>query len=60
MSRCINSSLDADGIYFAIIDHLNIWHLCIEDDPDGGTRNTEYGRDLYFMIDDLFRGEVES
>ena len=47
----------ADKVYFDVINHLNIEHKCIEDDEDsGGTKNTEYGTDLYFLIE----GAIES
>jgi len=51
--------IESEDIYFSVIEHLNIEHLCIEDDPDGGTRNTEYGRDLYNMIDDLLTERLD-
>ena len=51
--------INSEDIYFAIIEHLNIEDICIEDNPDGGTRNTKYGRDLYYMIDDLFNPITE-
>ena len=51
--------IESEDIYFSIIEHLNIEHLCIEDDPDGGTRNTEYGRELYYMIDDLLTERLD-
>jgi hypothetical protein len=51
--------IESEDIYFAVIEHLNIEHLCIEDDPDGGTRNTEYGRELYYTIDDILTEKGE-
>jgi len=51
--------IESEEIYFSVIEHLNIEHLCIEDNPDGGTRNTEYGRELYNMIDDLLTERLD-
>ena len=51
--------IESEDIYFSVIEHLNIEHLCIEDDPDGSTRNTEYGRELYYMIDDLLTERLD-
>jgi hypothetical protein len=51
--------IESEDIYFAVIEHLNIEHLCIEDDPDGGTRNTECGRELYYTIDDILTEKGE-
>ena len=55
----MNLEIESEDIYFAVIEHLNIEHLCIEDDPDGDTRNTEYGRELYYTIDDLLTEKEE-
>lgn len=41
----------ADDIYFAIIEYLGIEDKCIRDTEDG-TEDTEYGRELFFIIDD--------
>ena len=40
-------------LYFAIIKHLGIESKCIEPDQEsGGTRNTAFGRSLYYLIED--------
>jgi hypothetical protein len=40
-------------MYFAIIEHLGIEDKCIEPDHEsGGTRNTAFGRGLYYLIED--------
>jgi hypothetical protein len=49
----------ADKVYFDVINHLDIEHKCVEDDPDtDGTRNTEYGQDLYFLIEDAIENAI--
>lgn len=47
----------AERIYFNVIAQLGIESECIEPDPDneGGTRNTEKGRDLYFTIEETLQ-----
>ena len=49
----------ADAIYFDFMDALDddVAEEFVETDPDnvGGTRNTEKGRDLYFLIEDRIR-----
>jgi len=49
----------ADKVYFDIVNHLDLEHKCIEDDKEsGGTRNTEYGSDLYFLIEDAIESSI--
>ena len=49
----------ADRVYFDVINYLNIEHKCIEDDPDSeGTKNTEFGSDLYFLIEDAIEKSI--
>ena len=49
----------ADVIYFDFIDalHDDVAEKFVETDPDnvGGTRNTEKGRDLYYLIEDRIK-----
>jgi len=47
----------AEQIYFAVVEHLNLTEVMIEEDSGGATRNTEKGRDLYYLIEDNLRGE---
>ena len=50
----------ADRVYFDVINHLDIEHKCIEDDEEtGGTKNTEFGSDLYFLIEDAIEKAVD-
>ena len=46
----------ANDVYFEVIRYLGVYDKCVEDDPDtNGTRNTEYGRDLYYSIEDTIK-----
>ena len=51
--------LHAETLYFDIIEHLNIYPDCVEPDPDvkNGTRNTDYGAELYQIIESSLLGE---
>ncbi len=50
----------ADRVYFDVINHLDLEHKCIEDDKEsGGTRNTEYGSDLYFLIEEAIENAID-
>ena len=40
----------AEAIYDDVIWLLDIEHLCIQDDEDGNTSDTEYGQDLFNAI----------
>jgi len=40
----------AEAIYDDVIWLLDIEHLCIQDDEDGNTSDTEYGQDLFNVI----------
>ena len=43
----------ADEVYFDVISKLNIYDKCVQDDPDtDGTKNTEFGTELYYSIED--------
>tara|TARA_R110002126_G_scaffold254251_1_gene397360 strand:+ start:247 stop:477 length:231 start_codon:yes stop_codon:yes gene_type:complete len=51
----------AERVYFAVVEHLNLTGVMIEEDTTGerfgATRNTEKGRELYYLIEDNLRGE---
>lgn len=50
----------ANRVYFDVINHLNIEHKCIEDDAEtGGTKNTEFGEDLYFLIEEAIENAID-
>jgi len=50
----------ADRVYFDVINHLDIEHKCIEKDAEtGGTKNTEYGEDLYFLIEEAIENAID-
>lgn len=50
----------ADRVYFDVINHLDIEHKCIEPDPDTeGTKNTEFGSDLYFLIEEAIENAID-
>ena len=50
----------ADRVYFDVIDRLDMENLCIEFDEDtGGTKNTEYGMELYYLIEDSVKSAIK-
>lgn len=50
----------ADRVYFDVINHLDIEHKCIEDDAETeGTKNTEFGSDLYFLIEEAIENAID-
>lgn len=50
----------ADKVYFDVIEHLSIEHKCIEDDEDtGGTKNTEFGSELYYLIENAIMSSID-
>ena len=50
----------ADKVYFDVINHLDIEHKCIEDDTEtGGTKNTEYGSELYYLIENAVMNAID-
>lgn len=50
----------ADKVYFDVIDHLGIESKCVEDDEStGGTKNTEYGTELYYLIEDAVKRGIK-
>jgi len=49
----------ADKVYFDVIDHLNIESKCVEFDKDTkGTKNTEYGMELYYLIEEAVKSAI--
>lgn len=48
-------------VYFSIVDHFDIAKKCIEHDPDNedGTRNTEYGEELYNLIEYSIKNAID-
>jgi hypothetical protein len=48
-------------VYFDIVDHFGIAKKCIEHDPDNedGTRNTEYGEELYNLIEYAIKNAID-
>lgn len=50
----------ADKVYFDVINHLDIEHKCIEDDAEtGGTKNTEKGEELYYLIENAVMNSID-
>ena len=50
----------ADKVYFDVINHLDIEHKCIEDDEEtGGTKNTEKGEELYYLIENAVMNAID-
>jgi hypothetical protein len=48
-------------VYFDIVDYFGIAKKCIEHDPDiqDGTRNTEYGEELYNLIEYSIKNAID-
>lgn len=48
-------------VYFDIVDHFGIAKECIEHDPENqdGTRNTEYGENLYNLIEYAVKNAID-
>ena len=50
----------ADRVYFDVIEHLSIEHKCIVDDPETeGTQNTEFGSELYYLIEESIKNSID-
>ena len=50
----------ADKVYFDVISKLNIYDKCVQDDPDtDGTKNTEFGTELYYSIEDAVMTAID-
>ena len=49
----------ADKVYWNVIDELGIENKCVEKDKStGGTKNTDYGRELYYLIEDSVKDAI--
>jgi len=55
----------ADRVYFDVIEHLGIYDKCVEDDIDHerlidyGSKNTEYGSELYYLIENAVMNAID-
>jgi hypothetical protein len=50
----------ANKVYFDVIDHLDMENLCVEFDEDtDGTKNTEYGMELYYLIEEAIKEAID-
>jgi hypothetical protein len=49
----------ANDVYFEVIRYLGVYDKCVENDPDtDGTKNTDYGRELYYLIEDTIKNTL--
>jgi len=50
----------AGKIYWEVVNKFNAEDKCVMDDPDnkGGTRNTEFGQELYYLIEDTVKEAI--
>ena len=50
----------ADKVYFDVINKLNIYDKCVQDDPStDGTMNTQFGTELYYSIEDSIKSAID-
>ena len=51
----------ASKIYWEVVNKLDAEDKCVMDDPDnkGGTRNTEFGQELYYLIEDTIKESID-
>jgi hypothetical protein len=50
----------ANDVYWEVVNKFNAEDKCVMDDPDnkGGIRNTEFGQDLYYSIEDTIKNSI--
>jgi len=50
----------ANDIYWEVVNKFNAEDKCVMDDPNnkGGTRNTEFGQELYYAIEDTIKESI--
>ena len=51
----------ADQVYWEVINKLDILDKCVvpDEDNDEGTRNTEYGSELYYLIKNAVKTAID-
>ena len=55
----------AEQVYFDVINHLDLYDVMIEEDPEHKdssircTKNTEKGEDLYFLIEEAIENAID-
>lgn len=47
----------AEKMYEAVLTHFGLYDEYVKQNPDGTTENTAKGEELYFLIEDVIRGE---
>ena len=50
----------ANDVYWEVVNKFDAEDKCVMDDPDnkGGTRNTEFGQELYYAIEDTIKESI--
>ena len=50
----------ASKIYWEVVNKFDAEDKCVMDDPDnkGGTHNTEFGQELYYLIEDTIKESI--
>lgn len=50
----------ASDVYWEVVNKFDAEDKCIMSDPDnkGGTRNTEFGTELYYLIEDTIKESI--
>ncbi len=48
----------ASDLYFEVVYHLDIYNECVKKSEQGGTENTEKGRELYYSIENFLMSKL--
>ena len=50
----------ANDVYWEVVNKFDAIDRCVIDDPDNdeGTRNTEFGQELYYLIEDTIKESI--
>ena len=51
----------ASKLYWEVVNKFDAENKCVMSDPDnkGGTRNTEFGQELYYLIEDTIKESID-
>lgn len=49
----------AERVYFDVVDHLEAWDEYIIPDESDGTKNTEKGEALYYLIENAVKNAID-
>ena len=49
----------AEKVYFDVVDHFDVYDEMIESNDEDGSKNTEKGEELYYLIEEAIKSAID-